>query len=165
MPFKSKSQHRACRAAKDPNWDCHEWAAATKSMKKLPERIHEEGPKMATGAKDKLKAMIAKKAEEKILLKTNEAASRLLDHLAAGMPFQKTAGIRTVQAALSSGQSIQRAIKCAYPNMKKDAQEKLIETITKLSAEKLAELKSTGPKSWRGPTSGGMSAMGKMMGR
>lgn len=39
MPFKSKSQMRACFAKNDPNWDCKEWAKETKSTKKLPDRI------------------------------------------------------------------------------------------------------------------------------
>lgn len=38
MPFKSKSQMRACFAKKDPNWDCHKWAHETGSTKSLPER-------------------------------------------------------------------------------------------------------------------------------
>ena len=38
MPFQSTSQMRACFAAKDPKWDCHEWAAHTPNMKKLPEK-------------------------------------------------------------------------------------------------------------------------------
>jgi hypothetical protein len=40
MPFKSKAQHRKCRAlaaAGEKGWDCHEWAAHTPAMKKLPE--------------------------------------------------------------------------------------------------------------------------------
>jgi hypothetical protein len=42
MPFKSKSQVRACFAKKDKGqakgWNCEEWAHATKSIKKLPEK-------------------------------------------------------------------------------------------------------------------------------
>lgn len=37
MPFKSKSQRRACYAAHDPNWDCGEWESHTKG--KLPEKV------------------------------------------------------------------------------------------------------------------------------
>lgn len=43
MPFRSKAQHRKCRAANDPNWDCSEWAHETPSMKKLPERKRKRG--------------------------------------------------------------------------------------------------------------------------
>lgn len=42
MPFKSKSQMRACFAKKErgaaKGWNCKEWAHATKSIKKLPEK-------------------------------------------------------------------------------------------------------------------------------
>jgi hypothetical protein len=41
MPFKSKSQRRACYAAHDPNWDCGEWEAHTKD-KKLPEKTKKQ---------------------------------------------------------------------------------------------------------------------------
>jgi hypothetical protein len=37
MPFKSKSQLRACFAKKDKNWDCHKWAHEGKT-KGLPEK-------------------------------------------------------------------------------------------------------------------------------
>ena len=43
MPFKSKAQLRKCYAmkarGKSGSWDCEEWAAATKSVKALPERV------------------------------------------------------------------------------------------------------------------------------
>jgi len=39
MPFKSKAQMRKCFASHDPKWNCKEWAHATPSIKKLPERI------------------------------------------------------------------------------------------------------------------------------
>ena len=38
MPFRSKSQVRACFAKKDPNWDCHQWADETSDIKSLPEK-------------------------------------------------------------------------------------------------------------------------------
>lgn len=37
MPFKSKSQRRACYAKNDPKWDCAKWEKETKK-KNLPER-------------------------------------------------------------------------------------------------------------------------------
>jgi hypothetical protein len=39
MPFKSKSQMRACFAKHDKGWDCHKWAKETGNTKKLPERM------------------------------------------------------------------------------------------------------------------------------
>lgn len=47
MPFRSKSQLRACWAKNDPNWDCHEWAKKTKSTKKLPEAVKKASDKIA----------------------------------------------------------------------------------------------------------------------
>ncbi len=41
-PFVSRSQQRACYAADDPRWDCHEWGQKSKG-KKLPE--HKKGAK------------------------------------------------------------------------------------------------------------------------
>jgi hypothetical protein len=38
MPFASKAQARKCFAAGSPTWDCREWARATPSIKKLPDR-------------------------------------------------------------------------------------------------------------------------------
>lgn len=38
MPFKSKSQRRACHAANDPNWNCAEWEEETPKGK-LPEKL------------------------------------------------------------------------------------------------------------------------------
>lgn len=43
MPFKSKKQWRKCMAMRSRgeagSWDCGEWADATKSYKKLPEKV------------------------------------------------------------------------------------------------------------------------------
>ena len=42
MPFKSRSQAKACFAKRDAGtakgWNCDEWASKTKSIKKLPEK-------------------------------------------------------------------------------------------------------------------------------
>jgi hypothetical protein len=42
MPFKSKSQLRACFAKRErgqaKGWNCKEWAHKTRSIKKLPEK-------------------------------------------------------------------------------------------------------------------------------
>lgn len=53
MPFKSKSQMRACFAKKDPNWDCHKWAHETGSTKSLPERKKNYGGSIHYGRKKK----------------------------------------------------------------------------------------------------------------
>ena len=42
MPFQNLDQMKACFAKNDPNWDCHEWAKETKSIKKLPKKIKKE---------------------------------------------------------------------------------------------------------------------------
>lgn len=48
MPFKSKSQWRACWAKNDPNWDCREFAHATDvPFKKLPKKVKKETSKEA----------------------------------------------------------------------------------------------------------------------
>jgi hypothetical protein len=39
MPFKSKSQAKACFAKKDKNWDCKAWAKETPGgIKSLPKK-------------------------------------------------------------------------------------------------------------------------------
>lgn len=64
MPFKSKSQVRACFAANDPNWDCHEWAHATPSIKKLPDRK----PKRKEASDMSVIAMLGRQAAEKPMI-------------------------------------------------------------------------------------------------
>ena len=39
MPFKSKSQVKACWAKNDPNWNCEKWAKKTASIKRLPKKL------------------------------------------------------------------------------------------------------------------------------
>jgi hypothetical protein len=39
MPFRSKSQMRACFAKHDSSWDCHKWAHETPNRKSLPDRL------------------------------------------------------------------------------------------------------------------------------
>jgi hypothetical protein len=41
MPFKSKSQRRACYAKGDPDWDCDKWEKHT-AKKNLPEKVTEQ---------------------------------------------------------------------------------------------------------------------------
>lgn len=50
MPFKSKAQVRACFAQNDPNWNCHEWAKETESIKALPEKKKQRGVENAKTA-------------------------------------------------------------------------------------------------------------------
>lgn len=38
MPFKSKSQVRACFAKKNKDWNCKKWAKETGDIKGLPEK-------------------------------------------------------------------------------------------------------------------------------
>lgn len=42
MPFKSKSQMRACYAKQargEKGWDCKKWAHETRNMRRLPNRV------------------------------------------------------------------------------------------------------------------------------
>ena len=48
MPFKSKSQLRACFAKNDPDWNCEEWASKTKNVKKLPDAVKKSSEKIAS---------------------------------------------------------------------------------------------------------------------
>ena len=42
MPFKSKSQMKACFAKKDPKWPCKEWVKETPNVKQLPEKLKQK---------------------------------------------------------------------------------------------------------------------------
>ena len=41
MPFKSKSQRKACHAKKDPRWDCKKWEKHT-PKNPLPEKVEKK---------------------------------------------------------------------------------------------------------------------------
>lgn len=43
MPFKSKSQMRACFAKKSKKWNCKKWLRETKNVKNLPEKLKSMG--------------------------------------------------------------------------------------------------------------------------
>jgi len=52
MPFRSKSQVRACFAKNDPKWDCHKFAHETDDIKKLPEKKKKRSFKEYVEAKE-----------------------------------------------------------------------------------------------------------------
>jgi len=85
MPFASKSQLRKCFASGNPNWDCHEWARATPSIKKLPDRKPKR--KEAADMTETVSAALGRLAAEKPLVEKLAADTGLdlpvLEKLAA----------------------------------------------------------------------------------